>query len=487
MGAPLRCFWSLVAASLATIPAALSLAASPPNILLMVSDDQGYGDLGVINSTIQTPSLDRLAGEGVRLTNFYVAWPACTPSRASLLTGRYPQRNGISDMIRNEAPDFGYRYPAAEYEVTFERVGGMDEREVILPAALAPSGFVSGIYGKWDLGSLKRFLPTSRGFQDFFGFVNTGIDYYTHERYGVPSMFRNGSPTAEGKGRYCTELFRDEALRFLREEAGKRPFFLYVPFNAPHNSSSLDPKIRTTVQAPKEYRDRYPAVATEFQVQKKARYGDGKVEVVTPAARRRDYCAAVTCMDAAIGDLLKELDRKGLTENTIVIFLSDNGGSGGADNSPLRGHKSQTWEGGIRVPCLVRWPGGGIPAGAVNAGFLSSLEIFPSLLKATGTPFPSGVVLDGLDWWDCLRGKTPSPRQEMFWKRRDQLGARVGDWKWVEMRDGGSGLFDLASDPGEKEDLSQKRPEDLKRVKARFDAWTAAMENAEPRGPFRDF
>ena len=209
--------------------------------------------------------------------------------------------------------------------------------------------------------------------------------------------------------------------------------------------------------------------------------------MVTPAARRRDYCAAVTCMDAAIGDLLKELDRKGLTENTIVIFLSDNGGSGGADNSPLRGHKSQTWEGGIRVPCLVRWPGGGIPAGAVNAGFLSSLEIFPSLLKATGTPFPSGVVLDGLDWWDCLRGKTPSPRQEMFWKRRDQLGARVGDWKWVEMRDGGSGLFDLASDPGEKEDLSQKRPEDLKRVKARFDAWTAAMENAEPRGPFRDF
>ncbi len=215
----LRTLFCLTAGLLVVEPIA-ACAADRPNILLIVSDDQGYNDLGVLNSHILTPALDRLAKEGTRLTDFYVAWPACTPSRASLLTGRYPQRNGIYDMIRNEAPDYGHQYTRAEYEVTFERIGGMDLREVILPRMLQnfPDGVVgykSAIYGKWDLGSLKRFLPTSRGFDDFYGLVNTGIDYYTHERYGVPSMFRNLDKTQEDRGTYCTYLFEREALRFL--------------------------------------------------------------------------------------------------------------------------------------------------------------------------------------------------------------------------------------------------------------------------------
>ncbi len=354
-----------------------------PNILLIVSDDQGYNDLGVLGNGIITPTLDLLAREGTRLTNFYVAWPACTPSRAAMLTGRYPQRNGIYDMIRNEAPDYGKKYSHEEYQVTFERIGGMDLREIILPRMLKTAGYKSGIYGKWDLGTLKRFLPTSRGFDDFYGFVNTGVDYYTHERYGVPSMYRNLRQTEEDKGTYCTYLFEREAMRFLESNAGKEPFFLYVPFNAPHGSSALDPEIRSTVQAPDEFKNMYPPIEQQYRQIEKYKY-DGAAKVVTSETRKRDYRAAVTCMDAAIGKMIDLLAKKQILDNTIVVFFSDNGGSGGADNAPLKGHKSQTWEGGIRVPCLVRWPQGNVPAGAINDAFLTSMELFPSFAAATG-------------------------------------------------------------------------------------------------------
>ncbi|PHQ35528.1 N-acetylgalactosamine-6-sulfatase [Rhodopirellula bahusiensis] len=467
------------------LPAAGASAADRPNILLIVSDDQGYNDLGQLGNGIITPALDRLANEGTRLTNFYVAWPACTPSRASLLTGRYPQRNGIYDMIRNEAPDYGHRYTPDQYAVTFERIGGMDEREVIIPAVLKRAGYKSGIYGKWDLGALRRMLPTSRGFDDFYGFVNTGIDYFTHERYGVPCMVRNLEPTEEDKGTYCTYLFQREALRFLDEHAGEEPFFLYVPFNAPHNSSSLDPTIRSSVQAPERFKAMYPPVEPETRVTDRYRYGT-PATVATPQARRRDYRAAVTCMDAAIGEMLDRLEAKQMLDDTIVVFFSDNGGSGGADNSPLRGHKAQTWEGGIRVPCIVRWPAGKIPAGAVNDEFLTSLELLPSFAGAAGVAPPPGVVLDGFNWWPTLRGESKSPRKEMFWKRRDQIGARVGQWKWVQMGDQ-SGLFNLDEDIAEKNDLSQSNPEILAMVKERYTNWLREMEAAEPRGPFRDF
>lgn len=459
------------------------IAAERPNILLLVSDDQGYNDLGLLGNGILTPSLDRLAGEGTRLTNFYVSWPACTPSRASILTGRYPQRNGIYDMIRNEAPDYGYLYPPEEYEVSFERIGGMDLQEKIIPQFLTDD-YVSALYGKWDLGTLRRFLPTSRGFDDFYGFVNTGIDYYTHERYGVPSMYRNLEPTVEDRGIYCTYLFEREALRFLEEIAGEKPFFLYVPFNAPHNSSALEPKIRSSVQAPDKYKNMYPAVNPEFQKTDKYRYGEDTV-VTTSQARQRDYRASVTCMDDSIGKMLDLLEEKGIADDTIVIFFSDNGGSGGADNSPLRGKKAQLWEGGIRVPCLVRWTSGEVIAGSVNDSFLSSLEVLPSIAAAIGKPLPDDLKIDGFDWWPALRGEAESPRSEMFWKRREAGAARIGNWKWTNFGEGG--LFDLSKDVGEENDLSGSRPEKLAELKKAFANWEAEMEAAEPRGPFRNF
>ncbi len=293
---------------LMTLAVARCGLATPPNIVLIVSDDQGYRDVGCFGSEeVITPHLDRLAREGVRLTSFYVTWPACTPSRGSLLTGRYPQRHGVYDMIRNEAPDYGYRYPPEEYAVTFERIGGMDTREVLLPRMLSEAGYVSGIFGKWDLGSLKRFLPRARGFDTFYGFVNTGIDYFTHERYGVPSMYRDDQPTEADKGTYCTDLFRREAVGFLKQHHGQ-PFFLYLPFNAPHSASNLDPKIRSGPQATDAYRAMYPHLQAEAgDVRRDTRYADNAL-VRNKASRRLEYLASITAMDDAIGQVLEMLD-----------------------------------------------------------------------------------------------------------------------------------------------------------------------------------
>jgi len=444
----------------------------PPNIVLIVSDDQGYNDLGCYGGTeIKTPNLDRLASGGVRLSSFYVTWPACTPSRGSLLTGRYPQRNGTYDMFRNDLVDNDYLYPKEEYAVSWEMIGGMDTREVLIPRVLKDAGYVSGIFGKWDLGQLHRFLPLQRGFDEFYGFTNTGIDYWTHERYGVPSMYRGNEPTTEDKGTYATDLFRREALKFI-EKHKDRPFFCYVPFNAPHGASNIE-RPRPGVQAPLEYI--------------RANYGqyDPK-EANTRRARRMRYMAAITYMDEAIGQMMDLLARHGLQENTIVIFFSDNGGSGSAaDNSPLRGGKSRMFEGGLRVPCIMRWPGV-VPAGSVCDEFLSSMDIFPMLCIAAKARPPKDVVLDGFNITPILAGKQKSPRQEMFWQRRGDKAARVGNYKWVESSSG-SGLFDLSSDIGEQRDLSNEKPDILSMVKSRFAAWQNRMAEAEPRGPFRNF
>ena len=471
-------------AILLALVTSFGFAAEKPNIVVIVSDDQGYNDLGVLSDHIITPNLDRLAQEGVRLTNFYVAWPACTPSRGAWLTGRYPQRNGIYDMIRNEAPDYGHKYKPDEYAVTWERIGGMDLREIHLPQILQKAGYYSGIFGKWDLGMHRRFLPLQRGWDEFYGFVNTGIDYYTHERYGVPSMYRNNDPTTEDKGTYCTDLFRREAVRFLKENKD-RPFFLYLPFNAPHGASNLDPVIRTGgAQAPEKWRKMYPELHAEAGTRDGTRYGK-PAKVANKSLRKVNYLGAMTAMDDAIGDVLNLLDEYDLTDNTIVVFFSDNGGSGGADNAPLRGHKGLVFEGGIRVCSMVRYPGR-IAPNSVNDEFLTSMELFPTLLRLANVQPPEGVVLDGFDMMPVLADGKPSPRKDMFWKRRNKEAARVGDWKWVRNASG-TYLFDLAEDVGEKNNLIDKMPDKAAEMEEHFTAWLKTMDESEPRGPFKDF
>ncbi len=451
------------------VPDLLVADDSKPNVLLIISDDQGWPDLGCLGlKPVKTPSLDRLAAEGTRATNFYVTWSACTPSRGSLLTGRYPQRNGLYDMVRNDLVNYGHRFTRDEYAVSPEMTLGLDPRELTLGDHLKRSGYVNGVVGKWDMGQAKRYLPLQRGFDFFYGHGNNGIDYYTHERYGIPSMFRGNERTEEDKGTYVTEVFERESVAFVKEHAGKNPFFLYLAFNAPHSASTLaedNGGQKPGVQAPEEEVAKYRGLVKE---EKLAR-----------------YFAAVTRMDTAIGRVLEAIEVAGETEETIVIFFSDNGGSGNGGNAPLRGSKSTMWEGGLRVPFLMKWPGK-VPAGKVTDEFLTSLEILPTLLAATGTPAPDGLKLDGFDLLPVLRGELPSPRSEMFWQRRSDVAARVGPYKWVQSSKG-SGLFDLSTDLGEEHDLSTEKPDVLERLKACFAAWQAEMEASEPRGPFRDY
>jgi arylsulfatase A-like enzyme len=453
----------------ALLSLSLSLGAAPPNVVLIVSDDQGYPDLGCIGSKpIQTPHLDRLAAEGTRATSFYVTWPACTPSRGSLLTGRYPQRNGLYDMVRNDMVNFGHRFTPEEYAVSPEMTLGLDPKEVTFGDMFHDAGYVTGVVGKWDMGQAKRYLPLQRGFDFFYGHGNNGIDYYTHERYGVPSLFRGNARTEEDKGHYITDVFGREALYFMREHLGKKPVFLYLPFNAPHGASTLaedNGGQKPGVQAPEEEIAQYRDVLKD---EKLAR-----------------YYAAVTRMDKVIGDVLKTLDEANQTDNTIVLFMSDNGGSGNGGNAPLRGSKSTMWEGGLRVPFIIRWPGQ-VPAGKVTDEFLTALEIVPTLLAAIGATPPQDVTLDGFDMLPILRGEKSSPRTEMFWQRRADKAARIGNWKWLDSAKG-KGLYDLATDLGESHDVSKENPEVVKLMQTRFAAWRKSMDATEPRGPFRDY
>jgi arylsulfatase A-like enzyme len=275
-------------------------------------------------------------------------------------------------------------------------------------------------------------------------------------------MFRGLNRTVEDKGTYATDLFRRESLKFVRENAD-RPFFLYLPFNAPHIASNLE---KDGLQVPEEVvRRHYP----------------GR----DPADRRTKYMAMVSSMDEAVGELFDLLKEKGLEENTLVLFLSDNGGGGPADNGPLRGRKATMWEGGLRVPFIARWPQR-LPAGEVRDDFLTSLDIFRTLLAAAGLSRPSRFTLDGSDMLPVLRGTAKGKREAMFWERRTDHAARVGRYKWVESEKG-SGLFDLTADIGETHDLSAEKPELLADIKKRFKAWKAEMDAAEPRGPFRDY
>lgn len=440
-----------------------------PNIVLIVSDDQGYHDLGCYGATdVKTPTLDRIASEGVRLTNFYVTCSFCTPSRASLLTGRYPQRNGTYDLFRNDRINDGHLYTAYEYSISPERVLGTDLREVLISEILKEAGYVNGCFGKWDMGQLRRYLPLQQGFDRYYGFVNTGIDYFTHERYGIPSMYDDNEPTIKDKGTYCTDLFEREAIRFLKENVDK-PFFLYLPFNAPHYGSNQhkdDP--RYPVQATQEYLDMYPEA---FEAGNYKRQGN---------------MASITDMDYAIGKILQVIKEAGEEKNTLIIFFSDNGGSGSSNNYPLRGGKSNFFEGGIRVPCIIKWPAR-ISSDQIIDNFLSSLEIFPTILSATGTNIPEGITLDGFDIMPLLTGEDKNlEREEMYWEARDKMAARVGNWKLVDNIDN-KGFYDLSKDVSEETDLTDILPDKFIEINDKFNAWKAEMAGTEPRGPFKDY
>jgi arylsulfatase A-like enzyme len=375
-------------------------------------------------------------------------------------------------MVRNDMVNYGYVYPPDEYAVSPEMTLGLDPKEKTLGDLLKSAGYRTGMVGKWDMGQAKRYLPLQRGFDFFYGHGNNGIDYYTHERYGVHSMFSGNARSAADKGTYATDLFKRESLRFINAAPAGKPWFLYLCFNAPHGASSFTGKKREDgrkesagVQAPEQYVEPYR-----------------KRGVKENLAR---YNGAVTCMDAAIGEILAQVKARGEEQNTLVVFISDNGGSGNGGNAPLRGQKSTMWEGGLSVPFIARWPGK-LPAGKVTDEFLTSLEFFPTFAAVSGAKLAPGVKLDGFDMLPTLRGEKPSPRTEMLWKRRGDYAVRMGQWKFAKTGEV-TGLFDLAADRAEKNDLSKQKPEMVAKLKTRYEQWLAEMDASEPRGPFRDY
>jgi arylsulfatase A-like enzyme len=413
--------------SLPALGPAAAQVSRPPNVLVLLADDLGSGDLGYRGGEIRTPHLDRLAGDGVQFDRFY-SYPVCSPTRSGLMTGRSSMRTGvIYSVIR---PWSGYGVPLTEH---------------FLPESFRAAGYQTAMTGKWHLGHARRaFLPNARGFEHSYGHLNGAIDYFTHIRDGGLDWHRNGRSVRE-EG-YTTELIGAEAARVIRRRDRNRPLFLYVPFNAPH----------TPLQAPRALLDKY------------ARIADPK---------RRAYAAMVEAMDSAVGRILGALEEERMSRDTLVLFFSDNGGpvNQGARNHSLRGAKGSTFEGGILAPAVMRWPGR-LPAGGRSRQVMTVLDVFPTLAAAAGVRPRNRLPFDGKDLWPAITGQRVEPREDLFFAvdsgRATYLAVRRREWKLV--REGETNfLFHIEDDPEEKRDLAAKRPEMVKDLLAALERWQA--------------
>ena len=415
-------------------------AAKRPNIVLILADDLGSRDLSCYGSPdIRTPNIDSLGRRGVRFTQFYANAPECSPTRTSLLTGRYQHRVGGLECALGVG-DQGRYDEAAWLQQRGEL--GLPASEITLPRILKDSGYDTGCFGKWHLGYPKKFWPAAHGFDESFGILGGNADYFTHqEEDGRPVLYRN-LDTVERKG-YTTDLLAEAAVDWMKRRTEK-PFFLYLPFTAPHapiqDPEGLDPKTGTAPW----------------------RNGD-----------RKTYAKMVERMDARIGDVLAQLDRMGRAGDTLVLFLSDNGGDPNGDNAPLRGRKSSVWEGGIRVPCLLRWPRLGIE-GRTNNQVGLTMDLLPTLLAAAGIAPPAGRKFDGADLLPVIRGQRQPFARTVFWRYRraenTRKAVRQGDLKLVD-ENGKRELHDLAADPLEKRDLLEAMPDRARKLEALLAAW----------------
>lgn len=436
-----------LAALLLTSP--LSWAANearPPNLVVILTDDQGYDDVGFQGGKdIPTPHLDSIAAAGVRFTSGYAPYSVCSPSRAGLLTGRYPQRFGHE---RN--PAWQPSNPQT----------GLPLAETLLPAALGRVGYVSGLVGKWHLGAHPRFHPLERGFTEFFGHLGGGARYFPEEltiqdltqaRDEGESyrlwIRRNHTPVRTT--RYLTDEFSDEAVRFV-ERHQKSPFFLFLAYNAPH----------APLQAPEEYLARFTHIKDP---------------------KRRTYAAMVSAVDDGVGRVLAKLRELKLEGDTLVFFLSDNGGplqDNASNNRPLRGNKGSPWEGGIRVPFAAQWPGR-IPAGLVYDHPVTSLDIFATITALAQAPLDPARPLDGVNLLPYLTGKkTSAPHAAIYLRMHDRgaFAVRAGDAKLVITgTDAAPQLFDLRRDIAEATDRASTAGDELARLEQLRVEWNAQL------------
>jgi arylsulfatase A-like enzyme len=419
---------------LATCACALAFAADrKPNILVIVSDDHGYADVGFNGGkAVPTPHLDALAASGVRCTSGYVSHPFCSPTRAGLLTGRYQQRFGHEN---NPAYD-----PA-------DAVAGLPLTEKLLPQFLQEAGYRTGWIGKWHLGATPAHTPWARGFQQTYGFIGGGHSFSgwaidVKKEYNVP-LTRDGQATTEVPA-HLTEAFGKEAVAFIRRNAGA-PWMLYLAFNAPHT----------------------PHMPT---AEREKQFADVKDPV------RRKCLAQISLMDDAVGAITKALADSGQAQDTLIFFFTDNGGtppSLGADNTPLRGYKGYVYEGGVRVPFVISWPAR-LKAGSTYDRPVSSLDVTATALALAGVAFPTERRLDGVNLIPFLRGETQTaPHANLFWRTGggQSYAVRSGDWKLVRNRKQPDELYDLSTDIGEAKDLASARPEVVAKLAAELAAW----------------
>ncbi|MHC4623042.1 MAG: sulfatase-like hydrolase/transferase [Planctomycetota bacterium] len=407
-----------------------------PNIVIIVADDLGWNDVGYHGSDIRTPSIDRLAGEGVELDRYYVC-PVCSPTRAGLMTGRYPLCFGMQSGVC--APP---------------TIHGMPPQEFTLPEMLADAGYSRrASFGKWHLGHASTmFHPLRQGFTCFYGHYNGALDYFTHKRYGQLDWHRNYESCYD-RG-YTTDLVGDEAVKFIRESKKGEPFFLYVPFNAPHSP------IQAKTDDLKAYGFDETKELAPWTVAGRARregtpdYGrQGRGNTC-----RQTFSAMVTAMDRQIGRIFDALDERGLCDNTIVLFHSDNGAdpSHGGNNKPLRGKKGTTWEGGVRVAAAIRWPAR-IPGGRKFDGVMGYIDILPTLAEAAGYTGKWPNNLDGVSMLAALEAKGKPPDRTFYLGKKSVVKQ---NWKLVNNQ-----LFAIDKDPFEKENVSVKHPHVVERLK----------------------
>jgi len=441
-------------AAIALFPAPASAQKSDgrrPNIVLIITDDVGYGDLGSYGAPdVKTPNIDRLARDGVRLTDFYANGATCTPTRTGLISGRYQQRFGLEQPLGAGG--------AADAERGLAPTGWS------LPQLLKNNGYATALIGKWHLGWKSEFSPNAHGFEYFFGFKSGYIDYYQHTSGGnsplKADLFENERPV-EAPG-YMTDLITERSVRFI-EQNSSRPFFIDVSYNAAH----------WPYQRPDE-----PTTARD----------DGRHlgPFDEPTSTRADYVAMLERADQGVGRILKAIDKSGLRENTVVIFTNDNGGEWLSRNAPLFHHKGSVWEGGIRVPAIIRWPGR-IRAGRVSSQVGITMDLTASILAATGTPVPPGAHPEGINLFPVLEGRTPEIERTLFWRvtgARAQQAVRSGGWKLL-MDGGRPMLFNLRTDVGERNNLIGQRSDIARRLRPLLAAWQEDVDAEAKRATLR--
>lgn len=429
-----------------------------PNFILFLTDDQGYGDLSCMGSTdVKTPRLDLLAAEGARFTHWYSNSPVCSPSRASLLTGRYPGNAGVRSILA------GHR-----------TASGLPQTVPTLATALKGLGYQTAMFGKWHLGLAAGSRPEDHGFDEWFGFLAGCIDFYSHifywgmadgKTHPTHDLWENGQEIYEN-GRYFTELITERTVSYIRRAARRgEPFFVYVPYNAPHYP----------MHAPQKYLDRFPELPWDRQV----------------------MAAMLSAVDDSVGEIVDELKRQGVYDETCIFFQSDNGPSREARNwldgrkdsyyggsaGGLKGHKFSLFEGGIRSPAIMSWPER-IPSGQVIHGVGAAMDIFPTFLKAAGGN-TADYELDGIDVMPMVADGVKTPHGALFWEMGQQTAVRRGQWKLVlngqlvegEPPEDAVHLSDLTSERGEDENLAGRYPGVVAELKQAAEQWREGIEH----------